>query len=84
MATGTPAEPIGEPTMTTTTAVETAVSTQMFPPQPRSSPLQTIMGPVTQARRMRVGEEAEEDEEEERIVLRCNYERRIGRGIGRW
>ncbi|CAK9030227.1 Uncharacterized protein SCF082_LOCUS19125 [Durusdinium trenchii] len=48
VATGTPAEPIGEPTMTTTTAVETAVSTQMFPPQPRSSPLQTIMGPVTQ------------------------------------
>ena len=51
VASATPAEPVqgGDAVLTTTTAVETAVSTQMFPPQPRASALPTIMGPVTQA-----------------------------------
>ena len=47
-----PAEPVGtggDPVNTSTTAVETAVSTQTFPPARRSTALQTIMGSVTQA-----------------------------------
>ncbi|CAL1159470.1 unnamed protein product [Cladocopium goreaui] len=46
-----PAEPVGtggDPVNTSTTAVETAVSTQTFPPARRSTALQTIMGSVTQ------------------------------------
>eukprot|EP00438_Fugacium_kawagutii_P011352 Skav212530 [mRNA] locus=scaffold1851:34071:34439:+ [translate_table: standard] len=53
-----PAEPVGTggtgpvDTTTTTVAGETAVLTQTFPIAPRTSPLQTIMGSVTQAEGM--------------------------------